>query len=195
MCQHCPTVSLKSYKNTLYNSLEPWIHQSKHLYTSLLSPKSSMSSLWKSIYSWPCHLMHRHFWPFKNYMPLHCIIIDFESAFCKTASVISYWIIWATCQRLNFILVYFLILLYLIYFYRRGLFLRLSPSFYSPLSSIFVITFLMSHYIFLFHLLFFSSFAPSSKSVFKSWHCTILPAICLADAFIQGFCFHNHISH
>lgn len=99
MCQHCPTVSLKSYKNTLYNSLEPWIHQSKHLYTSLLSPKSSMSSLWKSIYSWPCHLMHWHFWPLKNYMPLHCIIIDFESAFCKTASVISYWIIWATCQR------------------------------------------------------------------------------------------------
>ncbi len=191
MCQHCPSVSLKSYKNTLYNSLQPWIHQSKHLYISLLSPKSSMSSLWKSIYSWPCHLMHWHFWLLKNYMPLHCIIIHFESAFSKL--LISYWIIWATCQRLNLILVSFLILLYLICFYRRGLFLCLS--FYSPLSSIFVIQFLMSRYIFLFHCLLSSSFAPCSKSVFKSWHCTILPAICLADAFIQGLWFHNHISH
>ncbi len=157
MCQHCPTFSLKSYKNTHYNSLQPWIHRSKNLYTSLLSPKSSMSSLWKSIYSWPCHLMHWHFWPLKNYMPLHCIIIHFESAFCKTASVISYWIIWATCQRLNFILVSFLI------FFILFILTDVVYFFASPLSSIFVITFLMSRYIFLFHLLFYSSFAPRSK--------------------------------
>ncbi len=125
-CVNIALHSLWKAINTHYNSLQPWIHRSKNLYTFLLSPKSSMSSLWKSIYSWPCHLMHWHFWPLKNYMPLHRIIIHFESAFCKTASVISYWIIWATCQRLNFILVSFLILLYLIYFYRRGLFLRLS---------------------------------------------------------------------
>lgn len=132
------------------------------------------------------------FWPLKNYISLHCTIIHFEWAFCKPASVISYWIILAACQRLTFILVAFLILLYLICFY-RCLFLHLS--FHSPLSSIFVIQFLMSRYIFLFLCLLSSSFILRSKSAFKSWYCTILPAICLADAFIQCLYFYNHISH
>lgn len=46
------------YKNTphLFTALAT-VHWSC-LYVSLLSPQSSISSLWKCIYSWPCHLMH-----------------------------------------------------------------------------------------------------------------------------------------
>lgn len=56
MCQRCPSDTLESYKNTPHLFTDNTDHA--QLYISLLSLKSSISSLWKCIYSWPCHLMH-----------------------------------------------------------------------------------------------------------------------------------------
>lgn len=187
----CPSVSLESYKNTphLFTALVTLaMPLCLFALTTIFNIKSLKVHLFLALSSYALEPSDR----WKNYIPLHCIIIHFEWAFCKPASVLSYWIILAACQRLTFLLVAFLILLYLICFY-RCLFLHLS--FHSPLSSIFVIQFLMSRYIFLFLRLLSSSFVLHSKSAFKSWHCTILPVICLADAFIQGLYFYNHISH
>lgn len=54
MCQRCPSVSLESYKNTPHLFTDYTDHA--HLYISLLSLKSSISSLWK------CIALHHPLW-------------------------------------------------------------------------------------------------------------------------------------